>query len=45
MTTLPIVESQPEDVLAYVPTNIISITDKQIFLSNAANKRKSEPWS
>ncbi|XVE49817.1 hypothetical protein DITRI_Ditri01bG0112100 [Diplodiscus trichospermus] len=33
MTALPIVETQSEDVLEYIPTNVISITDGQIFLS------------
>ena len=33
MTALPIVETQSRDVLAYIPTNIIFITDGQIFLS------------
>ncbi|KAL5555594.1 hypothetical protein UlMin_037830 [Ulmus minor] len=33
MTVLPIVETQSGDVSAYIPTNIISITDGQIFLS------------
>nr|YP_010410511.1 ATP synthase CF1 alpha subunit [Cycas micronesica]YP_010410598.1 ATP synthase CF1 alpha subunit [Cycas seemannii]YP_010410859.1 ATP synthase CF1 alpha subunit [Cycas bougainvilleana]YP_010410946.1 ATP synthase CF1 alpha subunit [Cycas rumphii]UCU07114.1 ATP synthase CF1 alpha subunit [Cycas riuminiana]UCU07201.1 ATP synthase CF1 alpha subunit [Cycas zambalensis]UCU08940.1 ATP synthase CF1 alpha subunit [Cycas vespertilio]URF34738.1 ATP synthase CF1 alpha subunit [Cycas micronesica]URF348 len=33
MTALPIVETQAGDVSAYIPTNVISITDGQIFLS------------
>ncbi|KAK4390140.1 ATP synthase subunit alpha, chloroplastic [Sesamum angolense] len=33
MTALPTVETQSGDVSAYIPTNVISITDGQIFLS------------
>ncbi len=33
MTALPIIETQEGDVSAYIPTNVISITDGQIFLS------------
>nr|HAQ95047.1 F0F1 ATP synthase subunit alpha [Afipia sp.] len=32
MTALPIIETQANDVSAYIPTNVISITDGQIFL-------------
>jgi F-type H+-transporting ATPase subunit alpha len=32
MTSLPIIETQAGDVSAYIPTNVISITDGQIFL-------------
>jgi F-type H+-transporting ATPase subunit alpha len=32
MTALPIIETQGGDVSAYIPTNVISITDGQIFL-------------
>lgn len=34
MTALPIVETQANDVSAYIPTNVISITDGQIFLQS-----------
>jgi len=34
LTALPIVETQEEDVSAYIPTNVISITDGQIFLES-----------
>ncbi len=34
MTALPIIETQGGDVSAYVPTNVISITDGQIFLES-----------
>ncbi|KRN12639.1 F0F1 ATP synthase subunit alpha [Fructilactobacillus fructivorans] len=34
MTALPIVETQAGDVSAYIPTNVISITDGQIFLNS-----------
>src|SRR6056297_1100428 len=33
MTALPIVETEAQNVSAYIPTNLISITDGQIFLS------------
>jgi len=32
MTALPIIETQAGDVAAYIPTNVISITDGQIYL-------------
>src|SRR5690606_11518846 len=32
MTALPVIETQANDVSAYIPTNVISITDGQIFL-------------
>jgi len=39
LTALPIIETQGGDVSAYIPTNVISITDGQIFLeSNLFNK-------
>ena len=37
ITALPIVETQAGDVSAYIPTNVISITDGQIFLQKKAN--------
>ncbi len=35
LTALPIIETQEGDVSAYIPTNVISITDGQIFLENS----------
>lgn len=35
LTALPIIETQASDVSAYIPTNVISITDGQIFLETA----------
>src|SRR5208282_5809368 len=34
LTALPIIETQAGDVSAYIPTNVISITDGQIFLDS-----------
>jgi F-type H+-transporting ATPase subunit alpha len=34
MTALPIIETQANDISAYIPTNVISITDGQIFLES-----------
>ena len=34
ITALPIIETQAGDVSAYIPTNVISITDGQIFLES-----------
>ena len=34
LTALPIIETQAGDVSAYIPTNVISITDGQIFLAS-----------
>ena len=34
LTALPIIETQAEDISAYIPTNVISITDGQIYLSS-----------
>lgn len=48
MTALPIIETQAWDVSAYVPTNVISITDWQIFLEsdlfNAGQKPAINVW-
>jgi F-type H+-transporting ATPase subunit alpha len=35
LTALPVIETQEDDVSAYIPTNVISITDGQIFLQSA----------
>jgi F-type H+-transporting ATPase subunit alpha len=35
LTSLPVIETQAGDVSAYIPTNVISITDGQIFLESA----------
>lgn len=35
LTALPIIETQADDVSAYIPTNVISITDGQIYLESA----------
>ena len=37
LTALPIIETQAGDVSAYIPTNVISITDGQIFLVSSSN--------
>ena len=34
LTALPIIETQADDISAYIPTNVISITDGQIYLSS-----------
>ena len=34
LTALPIIETQADDITAYIPTNVISITDGQIYLSS-----------
>ena len=44
ITALPIIETQAGDVSAYIPTNVISITDGQIFLeSNLFNAGMRRP--
>ena len=35
LTALPVIETQAGDVSAYIPTNVISITDGQIFLETS----------
>jgi len=35
LTALPIIETQADDITAYIPTNVISITDGQIYLSSS----------
>lgn len=48
LTALPIIETQASDVSAYIPTNVISITDWQIFLEsdlfNAGQKPAINVW-
>ena len=48
MTALPIIETQAWDVSAYIPTNVISITDWQIFLEtdlfNSGQKPAINVW-
>jgi F-type H+-transporting ATPase subunit alpha len=39
LTALPVVETQAEDISAYIPTNLISITDGQIYLSPTLYRR------
>jgi len=39
LTALPIVETQAQDISAYIPTNLISITDGQIYVSPALFRR------
>ena len=43
LTALPIIETQAGDVSAYIPTNVISITDGQIFLETALFHRGIRP--
>ena len=43
LTALPIIETQAGDVSAYIPTNVISITDGQIFLENGLFHRGVRP--
>jgi proton translocating ATP synthase F1 alpha subunit len=43
LTALPIIETQAGDVSAYIPTNVISITDGQIFLENELFNQGQRP--
>lgn len=43
LTALPIVEVQSDDITAYIPTNLISITDGQIFLDTTLFNRGTRP--
>ncbi|MCW1929776.1 MAG: F0F1 ATP synthase subunit alpha [Candidatus Kerfeldbacteria bacterium] len=43
MTALPIIETQANDISAYIPTNVISITDGQIFLETALFNKGFRP--
>ncbi|MDE6228884.1 MAG: F0F1 ATP synthase subunit alpha, partial [Muribaculaceae bacterium] len=43
LTALPIIETQAGDVSAYIPTNVISITDGQIFLETSLFNRGIRP--
>ncbi len=43
MTALPIVETQANDISAYIPTNVISITDGQIFLESSLFHQGQRP--
>merc|ERR1719293_87375 len=42
MTALPVIETQASDVSAYIPTNVISITDGQIFLSRVGSAAQTK---
>ncbi len=43
LTALPIIETQEEDVSSYIPTNVISITDGQIFLAGGLFRLGQRP--
>lgn len=43
LTALPIIETQDNDVSAYIPTNVISITDGQIFLESSLFNQGQRP--
>src|SRR5208282_5986897 len=40
LTALPFIETQAGDVSAYIPTNVISITDGQIYLEHPARRER-----
>ncbi len=43
LTALPIIETQAGDISGYIPTNVISITDGQIFLDSTLFKKDQKP--
>ncbi len=43
LTALPVIETQANDVSAYIPTNVISITDGQIYLESRPVQRRPAP--
>ena len=43
LTALPVIETQAGDVSAYIPTNVISITDGQIFLETELFHKGQRP--
>lgn len=43
LTALPIIETLARDISAYIPTNVISITDRQIFLSRELFNQRIRP--
>jgi F-type H+/Na+-transporting ATPase subunit alpha len=43
LTALPVIETQAQDISAYIPTNLISITDGQIFLSTSMFQKNLLP--
>jgi len=43
MTALPVIETQAGDISAYIPTNVISITDGQVFFSRELFNRRFRP--
>jgi len=43
LTALPVIETQDNDVSAYIPTNVISITDGQIFLESSLFNKGQRP--